>query len=103
TVDERWLEQLSALNAQVWWQDRRNYLQEWRDREGLDREAGIACVLEVLSMFAVLPRLEQLGPLPGTARPRPSGADDRADGRGSPSKATVDQRVLSRVRALLSK
>ena len=71
TVDERWLEQLSALNAQVWWQDRRNYLQEWRDREGLDREAGIACVLEVLSMFAVLPRLEQFGPLPGTARRRP--------------------------------
>ena len=103
TVDEQWLEQLSALNAQVWWQDRSNYLQEWRDREGLDREAGIACVLEVLSMFAVLPSLEQLGPLPGTARRRPSGADDRTDGRGSPSKAIVNQRVLSRVRALLSK
>lgn len=103
TVDERWLEQLSVLNAQVWWQDRRNHLQEWRDREGLDREAGIACVLEVLSMFAVLPRLEQLGPIPGDARRRPAGADDRADGRGSPSKVTVNQRVLSRVRALLSK
>lgn len=103
TVDERWLEQLSALNAQVWWRDRRNHLQEWRDQEGLDREASIACVLELLSMFAVLPRLEQLDPLPGAARRRPPGADARADGRGSASSATVDQRILTRVRALLSK
>jgi hypothetical protein len=103
TVDERWLEQLSVLNAQVWWQDRKNHLQEWRDREGLDREAGIACVLEVLSMFAVLPRLEQLGPLPGAARRRPAGADDRADGRGAASNTAVNRRILSRVRALLSK
>jgi hypothetical protein len=102
TVDEQWLEQLSALNAQVWWQDRKNHPQEWRDREGLDREAGIACVLEVFSMFAVLPRLEQLGPLPGKARRRPAGAD--ADAAGSrPTPATVDKRLLTRVRALLAK
>lgn len=103
TVDEPWLEQLSALNAHIWWQDRKNYLQEWRNRERVDREAGIACVLEVLSMFAVLPRLEQLGPPPGTARRRPAAAAHRADGGGQPSGAVVDQRVLVRVRALLAK
>lgn len=102
TVDEAWLEQLSGLNAHVWWQDRKNYLQEWRDREGVDREAGIACVLEVLSMFAVLPRLEQLGPLPGTVRRRTAAEDDRAAG-GSRSDGVVDQRILVRVRALLAK
>jgi hypothetical protein len=53
-------------------------------------------------MFAVLPRVEQLGPLPGTARRRPAGADARADG-GAPSRAAVDQRILTRVRALLAK
>src|SRR6266568_2541122 len=100
TVDEQWLEQLSALNAQVWWKDRTNHPQEWRDREGLDREAGIACVLEVLSMFAVLPKLEQLGPLPGTARRRNV---DAAAGGGPPSRAAVDKRLLVRVRALLAK
>jgi hypothetical protein len=102
TVDQAWLEQLSGLNAHVWWRDRKNYLQEWRDREGVDREAGIACVLEVLSMFAVLPRLEQLGPLPGTVRRRIAAEDDRAGG-GSRSGGAVDQRILVRVRALLAK
>lgn len=102
TVDEAWLEQLSGLNAHVWWQDRKNYLQEWRDREGVDREAGIACVLEVLSMFAVLPKLEQLGPLPGTVRRRTAAEDDRA-GDGARSGGVVDQRILVRVRALLAK
>jgi hypothetical protein len=100
TVDELWLEQLSALNAQVWWKDRTNHPQEWRAREGLDREAGIACVLEVLSMFAGLPRLEQLGPPPGTARQR---YGDAAPDGGRPSRAAVDKRLLVRVRALLAK
>ena len=103
TVDEDWLGQLSGLNAHVWWQDRRNHPQEWREREGLDREAGVACVLEVLSMLTALPRIEQLGPLPGTARRRPASAGTRTDVGGRPPRAAVDQRILVRVRALLAK
>jgi len=95
TVDERWQAQLSSLDARVWWDERRGYLQARGDREGIDRAAVIACVLDVLFVLTGLPRLPLLCPLPGTAR---------RTGRGPERQAqAVDERVLGRIRALLAK
>ncbi|GIH69775.1 DUF2786 domain-containing protein [Sphaerimonospora thailandensis] len=87
TVDERWLDQLAALDAKVWWQRDDEYLREDGDRLGM-----VTCALQVISLLAGLPRLERLCPLPGTARrtARPAGR-------------AVDERMLARVRALLAK
>jgi hypothetical protein len=37
TVDHRWLAQLSALRAEVWWGSDDTYLGRWRGREGAVR------------------------------------------------------------------
>ena len=98
TIDDQWHDQLAGLDARVWWQGERHserqgdHAGQWRVREGLDRELGIACALETLQMLMLLPTLESLGPVPGKARHRDAG----------PVK-DVDKRLLVRVRALLAK
>lgn len=87
TVDDRWLDQMAAIGARVWWQRDEEYL-----REDGDRIAMVASVLRVVHLLATLPPLELLCPPPGTAR-RTSGS------RGG----VVDERILARVRALLAK
>lgn len=96
TIDERWDVQLTALGAEVWWGRDDSYLDRWQDRERLDRVAAIGCALEVLLVLMRLTRLPVLCPLPGTAR-----RADRAASR--PSERQADQRMLTRVRALLAK
>jgi hypothetical protein len=96
TIDERWEAQLAALGATAWWDSDDGYLELWRDRERIARTATVACALELLYTFATLPELHQLCPLPGTAR---RGALHSERSRGRP----VDERMLSRVRALLAK
>jgi Protein of unknown function (DUF2786) len=96
TVDERWLAQLAALAATVWWDSDNVYFGQWRDRERIDRTTLLTCALEVLSVVSTLPELGTLCPLPGTAR-RGAGASDPK------SAGSVDQRSLGRVRALLAK
>jgi hypothetical protein len=95
-IDERWEVQLVTLGATAWWGSDAGLLELWRDREQIDRDAAVTCVLEVLFMFAALPAMSRLCPLPGTAR---RGAPDPERKPGRP----VDQRILSRVRALLAK
>jgi hypothetical protein len=92
TVDQRWQSQLAALEAQVWWDHDDHYVTVWGEREGLDRAAVIAVVIEVLYLLATLPAIEQVGPAPGDARPATAAAS-----------ADLDQRMLGRVRALLTK
>ncbi|MEU6409996.1 DUF2786 domain-containing protein [Microbispora sp. NPDC046933] len=87
TVDDRWLDQLAAIGATVWWRRDEEYL-----REDGDRTAMVACALRVVHLLATLPPLERLCPLPGTARRTPGS-------RGG----AVDERMLARVRALLAK
>ncbi|KAA9378535.1 DUF2786 domain-containing protein [Microbispora cellulosiformans] len=86
TVDERWHDQLTALDATVWWGRDEEYL-----REDGDRAAMVARALEVIILLARLQPLERLCPPPGSAR-----RTARAAGR-------VDERMLTRVRALLAK
>ena len=95
-VDERWQAQLDALGAAVWWDSDDGYLQRWREREQLGAETAVACALQVLYGFSTLPRLGQLCPLPGTARPG-APTSERTPGRPS------SQRVLGRVRGLLAR
>ncbi|WP_205829931.1 MULTISPECIES: DUF2786 domain-containing protein [unclassified Microbispora] len=87
TVDDRWLDQLDAIGATVWWGRDEEYL-----RDDGDRTAMVACALRVIHLLATLPALERLCPVPGTARRTPGV-------RGG----AVDERTLARVRALLAK
>ncbi|GII31281.1 DUF2786 domain-containing protein [Planotetraspora mira] len=87
TVDDRWLAQLSALDASVWWEADEEIL-----REKGDRVAMVTRAFEVLSVLTMLPRLERLCPLPGTAR-----RAVHVPGR------VASERTLARIRALLAK
>ncbi|BCB84242.1 DUF2786 domain-containing protein [Phytohabitans suffuscus] len=92
TVDQRWQSQLSALDAQVWWEHDDHYVAARGEREGLDRAAMIAATIEVLHLLATLPQIESVGPMPGTT----------VSAEASP-RADLDQRLITRVRALLAK
>jgi Protein of unknown function (DUF2786) len=96
TIDERWEAQLATLGAAAWWGGDDGYLERWRDRERIDRDAAVTCALEALFAFLTLPPLSLLCPLPGAAR---RGAMHPERTAGGP----VDQRMLDRVRALLAK
>lgn len=96
TVDDRWREQLNALEAEVWWEDDDGHPDAWCQREGVEHATYTACALELVHLLEGLPRLPSLGPPPGTVR---SGGPDSARGRAR----DVDQRTLGKVRALLAK
>jgi uncharacterized protein DUF2786 len=94
TVDERWLGQLSALGAAVWWQRDDRYLTEWTLRHRTERATTITCALRVIALLRTLPKLEQLCPPPGQAR---------RTARRAGAAAQADQRMLDKIRALLAK
>ena len=96
TVHERWEAQLTTLTATAWWGTDDGYFEKWRDRERIDRTLMVTCALELLFVFATLPQLSRLCPLPGVAR------RGTMKGESKPADA-VDQRLLGRVRALLAK
>jgi hypothetical protein len=96
TVDDRWHAQLAALGCAVWWgNDAAAYLARWGARRGCRPEDAVHTGLELLHVLYHLVVLPRLCPLPGTARPGPSGA-------ANPRRA-ADERVLSKIRALLAK
>ena len=108
TVDARWAAQAAALEAAApgtgtWWGSDADYL---RARYGLGRDAEfiavVATAVEALHAFRHLPALEMLLPLPGSARPAPA-PDPAAAGAGPAGTAPADERMLSRIRALLAK
>jgi hypothetical protein len=92
TVDPRWQSQLSALDAQVWWEHDDHYVTVWGEQKNLDRAGVITIMIEVLHLLVTLPPIERVGPMPGTARPA-----------AVTPPADLDQRMLQRVRALLTK
>ncbi|BCB80881.1 DUF2786 domain-containing protein [Phytohabitans flavus] len=91
-VDQRWQSQLTALDAQVWWEHDDHYVTAWGERESVDRVGMIATAIEVLHLLATLPPIEQVGPMPGAASSTTVTAP-----------ADLDQRLITRVRALLAK
>jgi len=107
TVDDRWAAQAAALEAAApgkgaWWGSDADYLRAWY---GLGRDAEfiatVATAVETLHAFHHLPALERLLPLPGTARAVPK--ERGAPGAGAASAGPADERMLSRIRALLAK
>jgi len=115
TLDPRWAGQLAELNAQVWWEPEETYLRAWCELPNSDWVSVAPMALEVLALVNGLATLEQLGPLPGTARPPATGSKSGRAQAGAPAGASggsaadaaapppVDERMLSRIRGLLAK
>jgi hypothetical protein len=95
TIDPRWTSQLADLEARVWWRPDQNHLWAWTQAQNAEWPATVSCVLTVLDVITSLPELEKLTPLPGNARPAGSTAH--------PDRAAINEKVLSRIRALLAK
>lgn len=93
TVDDRWAAQLRSLGASAAWASDGEYLvAQCEVTGGLDLAAAITTVIEVVHLLRHLCVLELLCPLPGEARAGTArGRDD------------ADERVLSKIRALLAK
>jgi hypothetical protein len=91
-VHERWAAQVRQLEADIWWERDRPHLQQWARRTGLTVEQALLATITLLAQLVDLPRLPQILPPPGTTTRRATTA-----------AAGVDQKILSRVRALLAK
>jgi hypothetical protein len=124
TVDQRWAAQVAAVRPLSvaaaaggaggsvtadngsWWGTDADYLGAWQQRSGTvgGLRDAIATAIELLHLFQHLPVLEQLLPLPGTARVATA---ERAKPAGTAAPAgpagQADERMLSRIRALLAK
>ncbi|MGH3669860.1 MAG: DUF2786 domain-containing protein, partial [Pseudonocardiaceae bacterium] len=91
SVPQRWRDELRQVGAHVWWQPEQGHLQQWAQRHGAGLASTLTTAIEVLAMLLALPVLPRIVPPPGTA---PAAATPRPG---------VDQKILSRVRALLAK
>jgi hypothetical protein len=91
-VQERWAQQVRQLDAEVWWKRDRPHLPQWAQRHRMSVEQALLATITLLAEFLKLPRLPQILPPPGTTTHRATAA-----------AAGVDQKILSRVRALLAK
>lgn len=105
SVDGRWAAQLAAIEAAApgqgaWWGSDAEYLGAvyalGRDVEFI---VTVSTAIETLHAFHHLPVLEKLLPLPGTARTTTS---EHARTAAGPA-GSADERMLSRIRSLLSK
>ncbi|GAA2412921.1 DUF2786 domain-containing protein [Actinomadura vinacea] len=90
TVGEHWRDQLTEIDARVWWDG--DHADAWCEAEDVDRPALVACSIELLELLLALPRLATIGPRPGRAGARPPVPASEAD-----------KRMLGKVRALLAK
>ncbi|WP_307817371.1 DUF2786 domain-containing protein [Nocardia acididurans] len=91
TVDETRHEQIRALSATAWWTDATPHLAQWAAEHMLTTAEALTTVIESLALLLLLPKLELIRPLPGTARPH------------SDAHHPIDEKVLGRVRGLLAK
>jgi len=127
TVDQRWAAQVAAVRPSSvaaaaggaegtasadngsWWGNDGDYLSAWQQRSGTvgGLRYAIATAIELFYLFQHLPVLEQLLPLPGTARvitaERAASAGTAAPAGPAGSGGRADERMLSRIRALLAK
>jgi hypothetical protein len=118
TVDQRWAAQVTAARALsvaaaasseagsagpdggTWWGSDADYLPAWARMPGAvgGLRDAVATAVELLHLLQHLPVLERLLPLPGTARASLAGHAPAAGSNGQ-----ADERMLSRIRALLAK
>jgi hypothetical protein len=96
TIDPQWSDQLTAIEATVWWPTEQTFVAACAEAHRGGWSDFVPMALELLSLMTRLPELERLGPLPGSADATARHAADRA-------ARSVDERVLARVRALLAK
>jgi hypothetical protein len=127
TVDQRWAAQVAAVrpfsvagaagggggNATAdngsWWGNEADYLGAWQQRSGIvgGLRDAIATAIELFHLLQHLPVLEQLLPLPGTAKVatavRAASPGTAASAGPAGTGGRADERMLSRIRALLTK
>jgi hypothetical protein len=96
TIDPRWAAQVTAVAPDgLWWGTDAEYLAAWRGRAGEpDPTAPVATAVETLDILLHLRALETLLPKPGDRTARPAAA---------PARALADDRMMSKIRALLAK
>jgi hypothetical protein len=121
TVDARWAAQVAALSAtspgntvpgdalfevtrsetRAWWGNDAEYLDASRELAGeVGLRGVIATAIETVHVLQHLVALEPLLPLPGTARPT---AKPTAQSTAREHAEPADERLLSKIRALLAK
>jgi hypothetical protein len=86
-----WRDQLDEVGAVHWWTESEPHLTQWAAKHILTPAEALASVIEALGFLTTLPVLTPVLPPPGAATP------DR------PAHHAVDEKKLSRVRALLAK
>jgi hypothetical protein len=91
TVDPGWRDQLEEVGAVRWWTESEPHLTQWAAKHILTPAEAVTSVVEALGLLTTLPELTVVLPPPGTA------VQDR------PAHHAVDEKKLSRVRALLAK
>lgn len=91
TVHPDWWDQLTGLDARVWWPSHQHFLQARGERQ--DWRKLVTSSVRLIATVWLLPPIEKLGPAPGEAAARRGGAD----------RSEVEPRILERVRRLLAK
>ncbi|MFB6440071.1 DUF2786 domain-containing protein [Streptomyces sp. NPDC056411] len=92
--DTRWADQLRHLDAEVWWESDRGYLDALARRR---RTTRFETAHDVLATLRTLARLPRITPLPTPPLPTAPGAGARGGPDGAASRA------LGRIRGLLAK
>ncbi len=95
TVDPRWARQMDEMDARPWWPDSTTFLQARHEQRHVPWVGVLLDAMTVLQALWTLPNLERLLPLPGAA-------DAGREPRRVPA-AGVDDRILHRVRMMLTK
>ncbi|MEV7096496.1 DUF2786 domain-containing protein [Amycolatopsis sp. NPDC051045] len=91
-VHPEWRDQLGEAGAVRWWAKSGPHLPQWAAKHILTPAEAVTAVIEALALLTTLPEITTVLPAPGTVlRPRPAGHH------------AVDEKKLSRVRALLAK
>jgi hypothetical protein len=87
-----WRDQLAQIEAVTWWSRDKPQLGQWAAKNVLDLAEALAIVIEVLGLLMTLHPVAVIAPLPGTVKNQKVTAHHG-----------VDEKMLSRVRALLAK
>lgn len=94
TTDPRWRDQLTALEAEPWWDARTPQFAQWAASWQAPRVEAMRMLVSVAAFLMSLPRLPRLMPIPGEAAARSTSVKHPGG---------VDDKTLSRIRGLLAK